>query len=159
MSAGCISNINLSDCKEEEEEERGGGGGGEGRGGGGEGRGGEEEEEEERGAGGEEEEQQEEQEEEQEEQQRGPYLVQALLRDLVPDPAVVLLQVQHETQEATFSLIAHLLSQTSFYVRGLGGEERRGEEERRRGEERRGKERRTFRKGLLLTEPGGWRTH
>lgn len=48
-----------------------------------------------------------------------PYLVQLLLRDLLSDRCVVLLEVQNKSQQATFSLVAHLLSQTSLHIRRL----------------------------------------
>lgn len=47
------------------------------------------------------------------------YLVQLLFRDLLSDRCVVLLQVQNKSQQATFSLVAHLLRQTSLHIRRL----------------------------------------
>lgn len=54
---------------------------------------------------------------------KGVDLVDLLLWDLFTDGCIVLLQVQHKAQQATFSLIPHLLRQATFHIRGL--EERR----------------------------------
>lgn len=48
-----------------------------------------------------------------------PYLVQLLFGDLLSDRCVVLLEVQYKSQQATFSLVAHLLRQTSLHIRRL----------------------------------------
>lgn len=47
------------------------------------------------------------------------YLVQLLFGDLLSDRCVVLLEVQYKSQQATFSLVAHLLSQASLHIRRL----------------------------------------
>lgn len=57
------------------------------------------------------------------------YLVQLLFRDLLSNRCVVLLQVQYKSQQATFSLVAHLLSQTTLHIRRLRDTEKKGQSE------------------------------
>lgn len=57
------------------------------------------------------------------------YLVQLLFGNLLSDWCVVLLQVQNKSQQATFSLVAHLLSQTSLHVRRLRRTEKKQQSE------------------------------
>lgn len=52
----------------------------------------------------------------------GVHLVQLLLRHLGAHRLVVLLQVQHEAQQAALCLVAHLTGQGALLFRGLRGE-------------------------------------
>lgn len=49
----------------------------------------------------------------------GVHLIQLLFRHLAAHRLVVLLQVQHEAQQATLSLVAHLLGQGTLLFWGL----------------------------------------